>query len=266
MFSISSDFELLSTYALSPIKIKRRQFVVPDKYLDVLHTLQSDTSEIDYCRMEATMINWRLLRETLVTGYWMDCWYSDECTKTPKTIFLPIDTKDAIWPDAKFIRLNSLSTKSQSEPMLSMNKNLSNEILSNRRCVETINIAKRCDRDIVFAVRDWINLKDGLEWRCFIYEDALKAICLNDSRYNSSMPKSKLIERVENLLCSVKLYLPCVDCVMDVWIHDSDPLKDILIEFNSYGFWGNSTSGLFDWVEDGALLYNPNRCDVIVRT
>ena len=41
---------------------------------------------------------------------------------------------------------------------------------------------------------------------------------------------------------------------MDVWLDPLEKKKDLIIEFNSYGSWGNASSELFDWREDRAQL------------
>jgi hypothetical protein len=41
---------------------------------------------------------------------------------------------------------------------------------------------------------------------------------------------------------------------MDVWFDSQKKKKDLIIEFNSYGSWGNASTELFDWQEDQAQL------------
>lgn len=48
------------------------------------------------------------------------------------------------------------------------------------------------------------------------------------------------------------MFQPFQDVVMDVFIHDSvhDTALGQLVEFNSFGAWGNASSGSFHWLED----------------
>ena len=52
---------------------------------------------------------------------------------------------------------------------------------------------------------------------------------------------------------------------MDIWLHNIDSNNDIVIEFNSYGFWGIAGISIFDWVEDAALLYGLVDAEIEVR-
>lgn len=260
---IDTTLDFLKSYRFSPFKVKNDgTFFIPQKYLDVLLTLES--VELDFTKLEATQTNWRLIRELLVSGYWMDCWYNkNDNIPTPKSEIISLKN-DVTWNTPKFIRLNSLSSKNQTTPLYGLNEETRKNILNTERCVESISLAKRINREISFVVRDWVDLSHGTEWRCFIFEDELKGISLNDYS-NSEMNKDEIVLRAKNLLKKVKYNLPCVDCVMDIWLHNTLPKNDLLIEFNSYGFWGNAGSGLFDWVEDGALLYNPEKCEIEIR-
>jgi hypothetical protein len=268
-YTDTSSLSFLSSYPLSPFRIsKDRTLSVPEKYLDVLLSLQSEESKVDFRSLKATDQNWQMVRELLVTGYWMDCWYrqSDQLP-TPKSEFLALKeaSNEHVWDTGKFIRLNSLSAKNQNVPLKVLNAQVLTNMLETSRCIESMAIAKRVNREISVVIRDWVDLSHGTEWRCFIFEDTLKAIGLNDHA-DPGMDDSTIISRAEVLLNKVKYSLPCVDCVMDIWIHNTSAEKDLVIEFNSYGFWGNSDSGLFSWTEDATLLYNPEKTPVEVRS
>ena len=265
----TSSLSFLSSYPLSPFRINKDQTLsVPEKYLDVLLSLQSEESKVDFTSLKATDQNWKMVRELLVTGYWIDCWYSEsDPLPTPKSEFLSLEeaSNEHVWDTGKFIRLNSLSPKNQNAPLKVLNAPVLQRMLGTSRCMESMALAKRTNREITVVVRDWVDLSQGTEWRCFIFEDALKAICLNDHA-DPGMDNETIISRAEVLLKKVRYSLPCVDCVMDIWLHNTYAEKDLVIEFNSYGFWGNSDSGLFDWTEDAALLYNPEKASVEVRS
>ncbi len=247
---MDNSFDLISTYPLSPFKIKKNILQIPQKYLDVLLSLQDEDSSLDFTNLEATQTNWELTRELLISGYWMDCWY-DQSLPTPNSELIPISelqNKFALaWKTGKFVRLNSLSSKTQKEPIFMMNNHILDNLLSNERILSSIDISKRINRELSLVVRDWVDLSQGTEWRCFIYEDKLKAICDNDYA-QSLLTNKEIIARVATLLNKVKFNLPCTDCIMDVWLHSHSSNLDQIIEFNSYGFWSNAGSGMFKLV------------------
>jgi hypothetical protein len=208
--------------------------------------------------------------QSLIYRMNLDCWYGKDSTlPTPKSEFLTL-TESLVrrsWPTGKFVRLNSLSPKTQTAPIYILNESIRDRILNTARCQESVALARRTGREISLVVRDWIDLSHGTEWRCFIFEDRLKAICLND-HVNPGMSHTQVISRAQALLREVRYSLPCVDTVMDIWLSNDQELSqaDLVIEFNSYGFYGNSDAGLFDWIEDGAVLYNPEETAVEFRT
>jgi hypothetical protein len=245
----------------SPFKVNENGIlIIPNKYLDVLWTLNL---EIDFESLEGTDEN--MVRELLVTGYWMNCWYTDELP-TPKSEFLSLEeaVNEHEWDIDKFVRLNSLSSKNQHYPITKLNIEVLHNMLETDRCQKSLSMAQRTGQEISVVVRDWVDLSMGIEFRCFIFEDKLKAICLNDHAI-IEMSNEIIVLRAQTLLDKIKYNLPCVDCIMDIWLHDDQPEKDLVIEFNSYGFWGNSGSGLFDWFEDAAQLYNSEDTMVEVR-
>eukprot|EP01103_Thecamoeba_quadrilineata_P020956 TRINITY_DN9292_c0_g1_i1.p1 TRINITY_DN9292_c0_g1~~TRINITY_DN9292_c0_g1_i1.p1 ORF type:complete len:267 (+),score=37.33 TRINITY_DN9292_c0_g1_i1:21-821(+) len=239
--------DFLKTYQPSPFKIKKNNLVIPKKYLEVLESLSEDT---DFRNLSATESNWKFVRELLVSGYWLDCWYEDGQPTIP-TKFFDVDAKEN-FEEGQFIRLNSLSTKEQTVPLYSLDAVPS--MLNNERCSSSMELAKRVGRKINLAVRKWMDFSQGIEWRCFVYDDKLRAICSNDYSI-SDMKDEEVIKRVQTLFDKIRYNMPCVDCVMDVWLHDYEPSRDLVVEFNSYGFWGNAGVELYDWVEDGAILY-----------
>lgn len=58
---------------------------------------------------------------------------------------------------------------------------------------------------------------------------------------------------MQNPVGKIKLYAPCCDVVMYVWLDDAGS-ADWFIEFNSYGSYGNSDAGWFDLEEDAVVL------------
>lgn len=247
----------MQSYPLSPFKVKAGLIILPQKYLDVLGELDEHT---DFEQLPVSEKNWKRVIELLVTAVWLECWYQPGLP-TMNTTFHELGTAATFHSD-KFIRLNSLSSKTQLEPVRSLE--VVDKMLQDPRCKSSMKLAERVGRTITVAARDWLDVSKGIEWRCFVYDDKLRAISINDTAI-SDHSDAAVIERVEQLFKKIRYNLPCVDCVMDVWLSDQDPSKDLVIEFNSYGFWGNAGIDTFDWVEDGALLYGLEDSVVVMR-
>jgi hypothetical protein len=221
----------------SPFKIKLNFIIVPQKYRDILDPKYSID---DFDKLQAQLVSSNFINE----------WY-EHFLPTPTTDFYTFDEfKDLIFNSPKFVRLNSLSGK-QLIPF-SNSKDAYSFICKSNRCQDSIKFMKKYGIIPLFAVRNWKNLDNGLEFRVFIYEYKIRAISINDTKI-CDIQKNDIINRCKVLFEKVKHNLPCVDTVMDVWLGSQE--NDIVIEFNSYGFWGISGAGLFDWDLDWFVLY-----------
>lgn len=59
----------LQSYVLSPFKVQSKgRLHIPEKYLDVILSLQPEDSELDWENLPATDENWKHVRELLVSG------------------------------------------------------------------------------------------------------------------------------------------------------------------------------------------------------
>ena len=249
----------MDDFPFNPFRIINNRIIVPDKYIELF----------DETSFPASEESWAQIRARLVTSYWLNHWYDDSLSViTPKTEFIPLEAGlPCYWSvqsAGKFVRLTSLSTKEQLEPVWHFDDDDRDALLANpriRSSLDIARIAKVPDEEVQIAFRDWVDLSSGTEWRVFVWEEEIKCIGLNDANL-SSMTNSEVITRCKALWEGVRFHAPVVDCVMDVWLSND---RDIVIEFNSYGFWGQSTAGLFDWKEDAVLLYNPKKADIIVR-
>ena len=224
------------------LSVKDGKVVVPLKYHEILS---------DYIEDFDNLINEVEVKELLIAAYWMDCW-EQEGLPTPDTILIKLDELKLplIFDRPKFIRLNSLSDKTGKSYLTFTQEDLIS-LLTNERCQTSIQMANRIHRDVYLVIRDFIDLSNGVEYRCFIYEEKLRAIALNDTK-DSDINNEELVTRASTLLDQCLYSLPCCDCVMDIWIGIN---TDLLIEFNSYGYWGQAGSGPFDWITDSAQLY-----------
>ena len=245
------------TFPMSPFKVVGGKLVIPNKYLEVLETVDEQT---DFSSLRATAKNWKMVREKIVVGYWMEWWY-DENLPTMQTEFYELWMRKS-FDRGKFARLNSLSSKDQTRPVYNLEG--VTKMMESERCLESVKLSRRTGVKVVVAVRNWVDMSVGVEWRCFVYDGKLRAIGLNDDRC-VWMAESEVASRASALFEKVQYDVPCLDCVMDIWLDDNDPERDLVIEFNSYGFWGNAGIDKFDWVEDAALLYGMVDEGVVVR-
>jgi hypothetical protein len=242
---------------------------------------------------------WPQVRAMYIASFWLDRWYEDGLP-TPKTTFYDLtrvqgDPSIVPWPSqgsaasatgsqghAPFVRLTSLSSKTSSrpQPYASIQEALE-DIGSSARCQRSLEIdllAHAGQPTMQLAVREWVDLNRGKEYRCVIFEEAIRKIVPNDAtRQPPVADPRELLQRCQRLLYEMFHCLPCVDCVMDVWITDAEGddtnnascgtssgsatsgapvVHDLVIEFNSFGTIGNSASDDIDWTD--STLYLPS--------
>lgn len=206
------------------------------------------------------------LRDMYVASFWLDSWYTEACDVfTLHTEFYPWEAPDIKFTEPKFVRLNSVSMHGEPRPVKSLDeaRRLLDHVSRTRMAMEH---ARSLDLPVLIAVRPFVDMSLGLEFRCFIFANRLTAISSNDDRICPFSPKS-LIERCQALLDRAREFLPFEDCVMDVYLSDKGEKEgDMVIEFNSYGAWANAGSGLFHWVEDEIDLMSAREVTVRVNT
>lgn len=117
-----------------------------------------------------------------------------------------------------------------------------------------MSISKQYNLPVSIAIRDWVNVYSGAEYRCFIYNEKLCAICPHGIQ-DLNIDDNELVNRITNLLYKARYHLPFEDCIVDIFLSE-DIKSDCIIEFNSYGIWANSTSGAFNWITDKYDLEN----------
>ena len=136
-------------------------------------------------------------------------------------------------------------------------------LAASRRCQNAMVLARRSNLPVTIAIRSFIDMTPGTELRCFIFANELTAISANGDAL-TDIPESCIIARSRDLLRRALAIdiLPFEDCIMDVWLHETDPATDIIVEFNSFGIWSHGSSGLFSWDQDRELLTNSSQVDV----
>lgn len=240
------DINIGGIRELHPFKNKNGFIWIPKKYRDLYLEHFECINTIAY-----TNDNIEKLIYIYISTCWLDVWYTDEIDFTPKTTFYPLNfSTNTTFNQGKFARLNSVSTKSiQKIYNLVQAKDF---ISKSNRCQRLIDIAYKYELPIYIAIRDWIDIDLGYEFRCFVFQDKLTAICSCDDKC-IDIDNDELIKRVDNLLKKALYHLPFQDCIMDVFISSN---LDCIIEFNSYGVWANGSSGLFNWITDQYDLEN----------
>lgn len=223
---------------------------IPDKYKTIYQEIYDNISNIPFNEYEINKLIWNY-----ISIFWIDSWYNDEAvTFTPKTYFYDWNFKDNVNFDTpKFARLNSVSSKTLSKvTTLVKAKCILND---SERCNNLVSISKQYNLPLNIAIREWIDIYTGAEYRCFVYNNKLCAICPHGI-YDLEINDKELIERISLLLYKARYHLPFEDCIVDVFLSEKSNKLDCIIEFNSYGIWANSTSGAFNWITDKYELEN----------
>lgn len=221
---------------------------IPKKYKIIYEEVIDDISRIPFNDYEINKLIW-----IYISIFWLDSWYNDDATTfTPKTRFYEMDSENEYFDEPKFARLNSISSKTLSKvTSLEQAKCI---LYNSDRCNNSMSMAKVYNLSINIAIRDWINIYYGAEYRCFIYNEKLCAICPHGIS-DLDIDDNELTYRVYQLLHKARYHLPFEDCIVDVFLSENKEL-DCIIEFNSYGIWANSTSGAFNWITDKHDLEN----------
>lgn len=250
-----------------PIKIINDNLILPSRYIEVLKKLIEDEDlgyDIDEMCKNINKNNWKIIRNLLISSVWMDRWIRDGVeTITMKTDIFDFSTKYFMKFDSKkFIRLSSLSNKNFLQPLYSINKKFMEEYMDDDRIMSSYKIADSCGRSIKLVVRDFIDLNDYCQWRCFVFNFKIVAISFNDFElpdYSDDYLVNQANILLNNFQPYTKNLLP--DFIMDIAI--SLNKKNYIIELNSYGYWGNAGLELFDWIDDAFILYNDSDYPVI---
>ncbi len=254
-----------------PFVHKNGKIKIPKKYIELFidDNIFQDINNIPF-----SIYNQERLRIMYIFSFHMNYWYQD-CIYTPKSKFYNLDNlnnadiKNNIEIDIKngytFIRLTSLSPK-YIKPITNFQEILN--ILDCERCNKSIELAKiyKLDKPQL-VLRKWSKtIETGYEFRCFIYNRKITAICQNDYKI-CNLEKIEIINRVVDLMNNILYLIPFDDVIMDVSLGTSSNEYDQLIEFNSFGAWANSSSGLYHWIEDYYILHrNPKTIlDIDIR-
>lgn len=109
--------EFLKDNQYGPFKILNDKLFIPNKYIDIL---ESFNSEIDFENLNATQLNWNLVRNLIISNYWFDTWYTNNLPTIP-TEFEELNCIKN-YDKPKFLRLTSLSCKTQFSGVYSLNR------------------------------------------------------------------------------------------------------------------------------------------------
>lgn len=220
--------------------------------------LELDTDdEFEYNQPNIDMLIMRYIRNAN-----LDCWYiSPECDVfTPISYIFPLPKTegDEIYNQLernlpidffpKFIRLNSVSPK-YNLPVYSLSESL-RRIYESDRCKNVIELYDAYQFPNMLVFRDYKNMCGGVEYRCFIFNDKLTAICTNDTQARQSLNDEELTQRIQVLSSKAQPWRPYHNIVQDVFISSETIADDFIIEYASWGSFTNTSSGAFNWLTD----------------
>jgi hypothetical protein len=225
------------------------EIVVPKKYEDAF--LDDDRS------LTIHVSHYEDYRQLLCSYTWMENWYNGQpwtinsypISRLLNNDFVRGPLREEL--DEKtgfFVRLNSVSPKDVSDCKAHDLNEAIGLVLHSPRCRDVIKMSKEIDRPVILYGRQWKNM-DGNEFRVFVFEMEIVAISSIDEK-PCGIKKEEIIKRCQALLELCKFSLPLPDVCMDVLLGK----EDFVIEFNSYGPWGNSSAELFDWKTDRIQL------------
>lgn len=202
-----------------------------------------------------TVGNIEHIMQIYIQAVYFEHWYTPSADEfTIHSEFYPLEataeTENIEWDDPKFVRLNSVSPK-RKKPVWSL-KEARDIIHCSPRCLESIQVAMHYGFENSIVIRDWKDLSCGNEYRTFVFNDQLTAITNHDDHGHQPFDKgeAELIERVQDLLTRAKYHLPHTTVCMDVFLHDTHPSEDCVIEFSAYGAATDTGSGGFHWLTD----------------
>jgi len=230
---------------------------IPEYYRDLY-------VDYDVSSLAPTTENREYLRQIYIQSFYMNHWYTKECDIfTAPTTFYPISLeKEVIFETPMFARLNSVSPKCYKRPVRSLSE-AKNQIEASSRCQAVLNISRHHKFHACYAIRHFQDFSQGVEYRLFVRKERLTAISSNDDRL-TNFDNTELIARSRELLKMCIFFMPFSDCVIDIFIHDTLPELDQVVEFNSFGSWANAGSGLFHWLEDAFELNTSHEVTVRV--
>ena len=117
-----------------------------------------------------------------------------------------------------FPRLSSVSAKEATVPVISLRE--AREILvTSDRCQNAMRAARRHGLPILIAMRELIAIDQVNEFRCFVYEDRLRAICSHDDKL-PNVSENAMVGRCQPLLEMAKHHFPFHADVVDVFLAD----------------------------------------------
>lgn len=219
---------------------------IPRKYEELF------PDEDDLQRLHVS--DWPRLQALYVSSYWLSNWYTPELP-TPSTEF--VDSLASHWRPGLFIRLDALSSKSK-QPYPSCEAAMT-DLNTSERCQAARALSARAGiPPPCIALRQWVELAGGKEYRCVIFEGKLAAIVSDQLNRVDFLTVPELEARCQRLLERVQYNWPCVDNVMDVWLAEEGADSDLVIEFNSFGVIGHSHSDYIDWTD--VTLYLGGAC------
>ena len=167
-----------------------------------------------------------------------------------------------------FVKLNSVAPKDSAISGKQLKFNNAHDIL--KRLIECprTNGFIRDDPNVSVVLREWQDIPEFLEFRCFIRKKKLRAI----SQYQCYEYFQEIHKRKEELKCaivkifnSIRKRIPYEDTTMDIVVLNTN--KIVIIEFNQFGAETACGACLYNWDLDYQILYHSKSPDMrIIET
>ena len=167
----------------------------------------------------------------------------------PSSLINTINTVLQVYQDeGAFVKTSLKSAKKNDKGIRIMPCMTIDDVFTNLLSTKTIlqSLLFGCN----LIIRRWIDIKLGDEFRVYVLDKKIKAICQQSltDKIIDKKDKNYVIKTINNWFNKIPHYYN--DCVIDLVLNDSLNDSSIeLIEINSGGAWSTAGSSLFTWNE-----------------
>ena len=175
-----------------------------------------------------------------------------------------------------FLRLNTVSPKDVKRDQLPKEYQylINNKIKDGKEILMLLTLSGRCfvtlkeDCDHYLILREWKEIPNSAEFRCFVSERKLRAISQyywydKFEYYQDPQVQKQLLDRITYFFNVIADFIPYSDAIVDIAIYFDDESKNnsyqklgiYIIEFNPFGGDLIGGSALFNWIKDYDILY-----------
>ena len=255
---------------MSPYVIKDNNLYIPYRYYEMYFVDYFEDNNIMFTfKNNHVIIDKSIDIDTLYkvqySNFNFDVWYDDlkHLTFDSYIIDFNIDKVKTIESINKiinrhkfwFVKLSCMSPKDESRSGKQHKFNNAKDIVD--RLFESERTRKEIEcGNTKLIMRQWVDLPEEYEFRCFVYKGKLRAISqYNCYQYVEEFQNIKMQNKIKERVISFynSITLPYEDCCMDIVIWDKDIF---IIEINEFGIDTRAGSSCFNWIQDYDILYN----------